>query len=92
MKLTLVGIENETLAEIALLDVDPAPEDPEEGYFTTLDIVPHDGMSVEDWTDFLEGLAVTNEDGELLVPDHGDIYLERLARVFRGPYLNSVLE
>jgi hypothetical protein len=84
--------ENDGLVVIiTLLDVDPDPQDPDEGYFTTLDIESYNEDTPEEWQEFFEGLAVVDENGDLLTPDHGDIYLERLAGEFRGPYLNAVL-
>src|SRR3954468_24040750 len=90
--LALYHSDNTKVVDIGLIDIDPAPDDPEEPYFTDLDIVPYDGTSVEKWRDFIEGLNVTDENGDLVVPDHGDIYLERLALLFRTPYLAASIE
>jgi hypothetical protein len=92
MILALYNWDGKQVVQIALIDIDPAPDDPEEGYFIDLDIVPHDDMSEADWRDFIEELAVTDENGALLTPDDGEEYLEGLALLFRTPYLAAVLE
>jgi hypothetical protein len=82
LHMNLYDANGDRLVQVALMDV--FPDDPEEPYFTDLDIEPYDNGSPEQWRQFFEDLLVVNEAGEILTPDHGEEYLERLATEFRG--------